>query len=210
MTISIWRVIESYWSTMSSSGFPVQEGLEHIGKSPVEGHQDDGGTGALLWGKTERAGAVQAAEEKAPGGLLCVCKYLKGGCGQVRARLFSVLPSAGTRGNVHKLEHRRFPVNIRKQFCAVCVWVLVQVVQRGCEISFLELFRNCLDVVLVTHVYVYPCLGRVLDQTTDLQRSLTTSSFCDSVVKTSWQIHLLLNIQEIVCSLSSDQSVLRL
>ena len=181
MTISIWRVIESYWSTMSSSGFPVQEGLGHIGKSPVEGHQDDGGTGALLWGKTERAGAVQAAEEKAPGGLLCVCKYLKGGCGQDRARLFSVLPSAGTRGNVHKLEHRRFPVNIRKQFCAVCVWLSAGT---GCPERLWSFLLGGFQK-LPGCGPGYPCLCiHLLEhgvEPDDLQKSLATLTYFDSV-----------------------------
>ena len=35
------------------------------GKSPVEGHEDDGGPGApLLWGKAEQPGSVQSWEKK--------------------------------------------------------------------------------------------------------------------------------------------------
>ena len=43
---------------------------------------------------------------------------MKGGCKGDRAKVFSVVPSARTRGNGHKLEHKRLHLNISKHFCA--------------------------------------------------------------------------------------------
>jgi len=43
-------------------------------------------------------------------------KYLKEGCNEDGARLHTVVPRDRTRGNVHKLKHRRFCLNIRKHF----------------------------------------------------------------------------------------------
>lgn len=74
--------------------------------------------------------------------LINVYEHLKGGCTHDRVRLFSVLPRARTGDNGHKLGHRKFILNIRKQFCVVQVlehWHR-EIVQRGCAVSSLKIF----------------------------------------------------------------------
>lgn len=71
----------------------------------------------LAW-KPETTTAFDSLEKKRlRGDLLNVYKYLKGSYQDSQA--FAVVPSARTRGKVHKLEHRRFHPNIRKHFFKV-------------------------------------------------------------------------------------------
>ena len=81
--------------------------------------------------------------------LINIYEYLKGGCKEDRASPFSVVPSDRTRGNVHTLKHRRFPLNIWKHFFTVMVtkhWDRLpkEVMESPC----LEIFKSSLDTVL--------------------------------------------------------------
>jgi len=76
-------------------------------------------------------------------------KYLQGGCQDDGAKLFSVVPSDRTRGNGHKLKHRKFCLKIRKNFFplrAMEPWPRLP--REVVESLSLEIFKPGLDKVL--------------------------------------------------------------
>jgi len=81
--------------------------------------------------------------------LIYAYKYLKDRCQEDGAKVFSVLPSNRTRSNGHKLKHRKFRLNMRKNFFPLRVtepWNRMP--REAVDSPSLEIFKTSLDEVL--------------------------------------------------------------
>jgi len=94
-------------------------------------------------------GSFSLKKRRLRGDLINAYEYLKGGCQEDGAKLFSAVPSNRTRGNRHKSKHRKFHLNMRKNFYPLRVTEhCTRLPREVVESPSLEIFKTRLDKVL--------------------------------------------------------------
>ena len=117
------------------------------------------------------------------GDLVNAYKYRKGGYQEDGSRLFSMVPSDRTSGNGQKLKHRKFRLNMRKNFFTLRVMEHLELVaQRGCEFSSSVDIQDLAGQSPVRPAVGDPASAGVLDWMI-ARGPFQPLTFCDSVIR---------------------------